>query len=260
MRGSVSTVLIGDQGSGKTVKTVRLVEYIYDDYSIRTVNNNFEGSIRKLYPYKNIIEWKETEYVDENEAYEASLKSSEKVTIFTEIRKNKMIESFLNTGRRGSKFALTSMHHNEAQKVPYELAKGLMKEGLHQRISDAIEDVLEVLKIVEEVVVTEDGRRVYNIYELRNVTPKFEGTIYKSIDDYKSTEDLMKVIAKSLVKLAQPVNYEVVPIVVYDKTTDSYVKINNLSDAIINQLKSNLKSRDEILLDAFKIIPRIISL
>ncbi|MBN2883873.1 MAG: hypothetical protein JXN10_10110, partial [Clostridia bacterium] len=36
MKGSISTVLIGDQGSGKTVKTVCLVEYIYDDYPVRT--------------------------------------------------------------------------------------------------------------------------------------------------------------------------------------------------------------------------------
>ncbi|MBN2897785.1 MAG: hypothetical protein JXO44_03325, partial [Clostridia bacterium] len=250
-------VLIGDQGSGKTVKTVCLVEYIYDDYPVRTINNNFEGSMRKRYPWKNIIESKETEYVDENEAYEASLKSSGKVTIFTEIRKNRMIESFLNSGRRGSKFALTSMHHNEAQKVPYELAKGLMKDGLHRQISDAIEDVLEVLKIVEEVVVTEDGRRVYNIYELRNVTPKFESDIYKSIDRLTSTEDVMKVIAKSLVRLAQPVNYEVVPIVVYDKMTDSYLKINDLSEELILQLQRNIKLRDESLLNLFQMLPKV---
>lgn len=251
MKGCVSTIIIGDQGSGKTVKTVRLVEYMYDDLSIRTINNNFETFIRNLFPNKNIIEYKKTDSITEEEAYEISLKSSGKITIFTEIRENKMIENFLNTGRRGSKMALTSMHHNDAHRVVYELAKGLMKEGLHQRISDAVEDVLEVLKIVIEVNVCEDGKRTYGIYELIDNTPSFESDIYNLIDEMGEL-DVNKTIAKALVKLSQPANYKAVPIVIYDDKTNAYLKKNCFSTPLISHLKKNLKRKDDQLLDDFK--------
>jgi len=217
------------------------------------VNNNFETFIRNLFPEKNIIEYRKTDSITEEQAYEVSLKSSGKITIFTEIRENMMIEKFLNSGRRGSKMALTSMHHNDAHRVVYELAKGLMKEGLHQRISDAVEDVLEVLKIVIEVNV-ENGIRTYGVYELVDRTPSFKASIYNDIE----TMDLQAVnrtIAKALVKLSQPANFEAVPIVVYDEKSHAYVKKNEFTNQLAKHLHKNLKRVDYKLLESFKQVP-----
>lgn len=250
MKGCASSIIIGDQGSGKTVKTVRLVEYMYDEDSIRTVNNNFETFISNLFPEKNIIEFRKTDSITEEQAYEISLKSSGKITIFTEIRENMMIEKFLNSGRRGSKMALTSMHHNEANRVVYELAKGLMKEGLHQRISDAVEDVLEVLKIVIEVNV-ENGIRTYGVYELVDRTPTFEASIYNDIEKM-DLQAVNRTIAKALVKLSQPANFEAVPIVVYDEITHAYVKKNDFTPSLVKHLHKNIKRSDYKLIESFK--------
>lgn len=151
--------------------------------------------------------------------------------------------------------AITSMHHNEASHVVYELAKGLMKEGLHNSIASAIEDILGVLKIVIEIQRNDDGKRVYNIYELENRVEKFDPDIYLKLAEADALE-IERIKAKALVSMAQPVNYSTTPLVVYDDLLDAYVKKNDLSDKLKSKVLKSIRKRDQHLLEDYSKVGR----
>ncbi len=63
MRGARITAITGSQGSGKTTLLMSLVQHIYPTMTLRVQEMAFELHLRKLYPYRNILTFKETETV-----------------------------------------------------------------------------------------------------------------------------------------------------------------------------------------------------
>jgi pilus assembly protein CpaF len=63
VKGCQITSITGSQGSGKTTLLMALVKHIYGTLTLRVQETAFELHLRNLYPTRNILSFRETEYV-----------------------------------------------------------------------------------------------------------------------------------------------------------------------------------------------------
>ena len=63
IRGCQVIAITGEQGSGKTTLLMSLIRYIRPTYNLRVQELSFELHLRKIYPRRNIVSFKETDYV-----------------------------------------------------------------------------------------------------------------------------------------------------------------------------------------------------
>ena len=63
IKGSMITSVTGQQGSGKTTMLMAMVKHIYPTLTLRIQEMAFELNLRKLYPDRNILSFRETETI-----------------------------------------------------------------------------------------------------------------------------------------------------------------------------------------------------
>ena len=81
VKGARIISLTGEQGCGKTTMLMAMIENIYDTMNIRVQEMAFELHLRKIYPTRNILSFRETETVSGQEGLDVQKKTDGSVNI-----------------------------------------------------------------------------------------------------------------------------------------------------------------------------------
>ncbi len=81
VKGARIIALTGEQGSGKTTMLMAMIENIYETMNIRVQEVAFELHLRKIYPTRNILSFRETETVSGQEGLDVQKKTDGSVNI-----------------------------------------------------------------------------------------------------------------------------------------------------------------------------------
>jgi pilus assembly protein CpaF len=230
-----------------------MIEYVYGFYTLRIIETVFELQARKRYPYRDIFTMQGTDFVDEIDAYNFSLRTSGDVIFIGETREDKMIAQIVNTANRGSRFTVFSFHPNTPDKCPLEMANAMLRMKIYSGLADAITAVLAAVKCCIQLSKTNDmssdysiqsERRIYNVYE-------YVPTIISLPSDFLQLngEDMnkafMETCFKFFTKTTMDKNYQTVPIVEYDYDTRRYMMGAEISDSLYTTMKLNLFSAED---------------
>lgn len=75
VKGARIVAITGEQASGKTTMLMAMIENIYETMNIRVQETAFELHLRKIYPTRNILTFRETESISRTNGIRCSEKN-----------------------------------------------------------------------------------------------------------------------------------------------------------------------------------------
>lgn len=130
MKGSRITAITGSQGSGKTTLLMAMVKHIYPSYTLRVQEMSFELNLRKIYSSRNILSFRETDYVSGQAGLDLQKKTDGTVNILGEIATDEVAAWMIQMSQVASLFTLFTHHAKTFRDLIESLRNSLLKSGV----------------------------------------------------------------------------------------------------------------------------------
>lgn len=189
VRGGLHVAITGPQGSGKTTLLKALVRYINPKYNLRIEESVFELWMRKEFPKRNILTFRETDSVDSTEALDAFRKTDGNCLMMGEIG-NINVAALMIELSQVSEQQLFTHHAMGTDKLLGYFRNALLRTGTYSDEHMAQEQVAEAFQI--HVLCGKDlsGRRyIKEISEIVSVGGgkgqvlyRYENGIYRKVN------------------------------------------------------------------------------
>lgn len=240
VKGARIIALTGEQGTGKTTMLMAMIENIYETLNIRVQETAFELHLRKIYPTRNILSFRETETVSGQEGLDVQKKTDGSVNIIGEVATDPVASWMIQAAQVASKFTLFTHHAKTFSDLVTALRNSMLRTGVFKNELVAEEQVVSVLNFNVHLVKDFRGNRYiqrvtecipvidkndYN-YNSRNETT-LEGKFDTFIEN--STKYFAKETNKELYKYQNIMEYQDGKFVLTNKITDK-----NIGEMIIN--------------------------
>lgn len=137
--------ITGEQGSGKTTLLMSLVSYISPAYNLRIQELSFELHLRKKYPDRNIVTFRETNTVSGQEGLDYQKKTEGTVNILGEVASNPVANWLIQMAQVGSLFTLFTHHAKTTKDLVISMRNALLMEGGFNNERIATEQVSNTL-------------------------------------------------------------------------------------------------------------------
>lgn len=145
MKGEQITSVTGEQGSGKTTLMMALVKSIYGMFPLRIQELAFELHLRRLYPNRNILTFRETPKISGQEGMDLSKKTDGSVSIAGEVATDAVAAWIIQMGQVASRFTIFSHHAKTIIDLIESLRNSLLKTGTFSDERGAEEQVAKVI-------------------------------------------------------------------------------------------------------------------
>ena len=214
IRGCQVCAITGAQGSGKTTLLMCLIGYIPDNFSLRIQEQAFELHLREIYPMRNVLTFRETEYVSGQEGLDIQKKTDGVVNILGEVASNDVAAWMIQMSQVASLFTLFTHHAKTTENLVKYMRNALIINGNFNNEKIALEQVVDAIRFdihmekdrkghryierISEIVATGDKE----LYEVRDVI-RFEGNKYVLVDGFSQTivRDMVKHLSDKEVEL-----------------------------------------------------------
>lgn len=182
MKGSRITAITGSQGAGKTTLLMALVEYIYSAYSLRIQEMIFELHLRRLYPERNILSFRETDYATGQQGLDLQKKTDGSVNILGEVASDEVAAWMIQTAQVASLFTLFTHHAKTLVDLIDSLRNSLLKTGMFRDEEVAKRQVVRAVNFDVHLRHEMNGRRyIERITECRPDAAEEQGYAAKDI-------------------------------------------------------------------------------
>ena len=183
IKGCQVTGITGDQGSGKTTLLMYLIGYINKSYAIRVQEMNFELYLRKRYPERNIVSFRETGYISVQEGLDIQKKTDGMVNILGEVATAQAGSYMIQMGMSASLFTIFTHHATSTEYLLLTLRNYLMECGGFSDENLAMAQVLSVLKFDIHIMKDVTGKRyIQRITEIIPGTSAYGKAEYKVVN------------------------------------------------------------------------------
>ena len=177
VKGARIISITGEQGCGKTTMLMGMIENIYETMNIRVQETAFELHLRKIYPTRNILTFRETETISGQEGLDVQKKTDGSVNIIGEVATDPVASWMIQAAQVASKFTLFTHHAKTFPNLVTALRNSMLRTGVFKNEKTAEEQVVQVLNF--DIHLTKDfkGKRyVERITECIPVEEKNEYT------------------------------------------------------------------------------------
>lgn len=228
IKGCQVIAITGEQGSGKTTLLMSLIRYIRPTYNLRVQELSFELHLRKIYPRRNIVSFKETDYVSGIEGLDFAKKTDGSVNILGEVATASVASWMISMSQVASLFTLFTHHAKTTKDLVYSMRNALLTEGgFHNEVA-ATRQVVDVIQFDIHMCKHPDGHRyIERISQIIPVRQSIIQTCYRPLRDDEVVET----------------QFMVRDIVVYEQ--GKYVLKNPISEEIVDQIMKHLTSSEE---------------
>ena len=252
VKGARIISLTGEQGCGKTTMLMGMIENIYETMNIRVQETAFELHLRKIYPTRNILTFRETDTISGQEGLDVQKKTDGSVNIIGEVATDPVASWMIQAAQVASKFTLFTHHAKTFPNLVTALRNSMLRTGVFKDEKTAEEQVVQVLNFDIHLVKDFKGRRYIeritecipienrNEYTFDHRKEKtLEGKFDKFFDN--ATRYFSKVTDRQL--------YDYVNILEY--IDGEYVITNKISDENIRGMRNNMDETDVETFDKF---------
>ncbi|MGC6586209.1 pilus assembly protein CpaF [Paenibacillus sp. Dod16] len=159
MKGAQVTAVTGEQGSGKTTLLMAIVKSIYGMYNLRIQELAFELHLRRLYPERNILSFRETEKITGQEGLDVQKKTDGTVNILGEVATDPVAAWLVQMAQVASKFTIFSHHAKTMLALIESLRNSLLKTKTFHDERSAEEQVAKVISFDVHLEKEQSGMR-----------------------------------------------------------------------------------------------------
>lgn len=145
IKGCMVCAVTGQQGSGKTTLLMSLIGFINPMYNLRIQELSFELHLRKIYPTRNIVTFRETEGVGGGESLDFLKKTDGTVTILGEVATDAVSVWLIKAAQVASLFTLFTHHAKTAENLVIAMRNALLMEGGFQNERIATKQVADAI-------------------------------------------------------------------------------------------------------------------
>ncbi len=240
VRGARIISVTGEQGSGKTTLLMGMIENIYETMNIRVQETAFELHLRKIYPTRNILSFRETDTISGQQGLDVQKKTDGSVNIIGEVATDPVASWMIQAAQVASKFTLFTHHAKTFPNLVTALRNSMLRNGDFSNEIVAEEQVVQVLNFDIHMVKDFKGRRYIeritecipvqdvNDYTFDHQKEKtFEGKFEKFVDN--TTKYYTKETNKELYKYINILEYQDGNLVITNKISDK-----NLQEMYLN--------------------------
>ena len=249
VKGARIISITGEQGCGKTTMLMGMIENIYETMNIRVQETAFELHLRRIYPTRNILTFRETDTISGQEGLDVQKKTDGSVNIIGEVATDPVAAWMIQAAQVASKFTLFTHHAKTFPNLVTALRNSMLRIGQFSNEKTAEEQVVQVLNF--DIHLTKDfrGKRyVERITECIPVEEKneytfdhrkektLEGKFDKFFDN--ATHYFENITDRKLYTYRNILEY----------VDGEYIITNPITDQNIKEMRSNM---DETDLEAF---------
>ncbi len=252
VKGARITSITGEQGSGKTTLLMGMIENIYETMNIRVQETAFELHLRKIYPTRNILTFRETDTISGQEGLDVQKKTDGSVNIIGEVATDPVASWMIQAAQVASKFTLFTHHAKTFPNLVTALRNSMLRTGVFTDEKTAEEQVVQVLNFdIHQVKDFRGKRYIERITECIPVEDKneytfdhrkektLEGKFDKFFDN--ATHYFTKTTDKQLYTYRNIMEY----------IDGEYVITNPISDENIREMRNNMDETDVEAFDKF---------
>ncbi len=252
VKGARVTAFTGEQGCGKTTMLLAVIKYIYTSLNLRIQETAFELHLRKVYPERNILTFRETETVTGQAGLDVQKKTDGAVNILGEVATDEVAAWMIQMAQVASKFTLFTHHAKTFDNLILALRNSLLKIGMFNNERVAEIQVVGVINFEVHLKKSYDGQRfIERITECIPVKPKNnytrdyrnEPTIEGKLDKF------MDNATEYFTKITETETYKAVNIIEF--IDGQYVVKNPISPENIAIMRENMSEQDQAAFDAF---------
>ena len=244
--------VIGPNGCGKTTMLMGMIENIYETMNIRVQETAFELHLRKIYPTRNILTFRETDTISGQEGLDVQKKTDGSVNIIGEVATDPVAAWMIQAAQVASKFTLFTHHAKTFPNLVTALRNSMLRIGQFSNEKTAEEQVVQVLNF--DIHLTKDfrGKRyVERITECIPVEEKneytfdhrnektLEGKFDKFFDN--ATHYFEKITDKKLYTYRNILEY----------VDGEYIITNPITDINLKEMRMNMDETDAETFDKF---------
>ncbi|WP_152393725.1 pilus assembly protein CpaF [Paenibacillus guangzhouensis] len=160
MKGARITAITGQQGSGKTTLLMALVRHIYGTLTLRVQEMAFELHLRKIYPHRNILSFRETDHIRGQDGLDVQKKTDGAVNIIGEAATDPVAAWVIQSSQVASLFTLFTHHAKTFNDLIFSLRNSLLKIGVFSNERIAEQQVVRVIGFDIHLRMDRDGRRL----------------------------------------------------------------------------------------------------
>ena len=252
VKGARIISLTGEQGCGKTTMLMGMIENIYETMNIRVQETAFELHLRKIYPTRNILTFRETDTISGQEGLDVQKKTDGSVNIIGEVATDPVASWMIQAAQVASKFTLFTHHAKTFPNLVTALRNSMLRTGVFKDEKTAEEQVIQVLNFDIHLVKDFRGRRyIERVTECIPIENKNNYTF-----DHRNEKTLEGKLDKFLdnatnyfTKITDRETYRYVNIMEY--VNDGYVLTNKISEQNLREMRSNMDETDQEEFDKF---------
>ncbi len=252
VKGARIVSITGEQGSGKTTLLMGMIENIYETMNIRVQETAFELHLRKIYPTRNILTFRETDTISGQEGLDVQKKTDGSVNIIGEVATDPVASWMIQAAQVASKFTLFTHHAKTFPNLVTALRNSMLRTGVFTDEKTAEEQVVQVLNFdIHQVKDFRGKRYIERITECIPVEEKneytfdhrkektLEGKFDKFFDN--ATHYFTKSTDKKLYTYRNILEY----------IDGEYVITNPISNENIKEMRNNMDETDVEAFDKF---------
>lgn len=145
IKGCKVTAITGSQGAGKTTLLMAVVKYINPSFALRIQEMSFELQLRKIYPNRNIVSFRETATISGQEGLNLQKKTDGVVNILGEVAEAGLSSLMIQVSQVASLFTLFTHHAKTTENLIYAIRNNLLQTGIFHNEQIAEQQVIDVL-------------------------------------------------------------------------------------------------------------------
>jgi pilus assembly protein CpaF len=245
VKGARVLSITGAQGTGKTTLLMAMVRNIYATLTLRVQEMAFELHLRKVYPMRNILTFKETDTISGQEGLDVQKKTDGSVNILGEVATDEVCVWMLQMAQVASLFTLFTHHAKTASDLILSLRNSLLKCEVFNNEKVAEQQVVGVLNFDIHLEKDYRGNRyIERITEIIELDESPYPNDYKLAKTQEDKLDLfMDTMTEYFTRKTDRKMYITKNIVEFKD--GEYVVCNKISDENIKLMKNHMTEEDK---------------
>ncbi len=244
VKGGMITSVTGQQGSGKTTMLMAMIEHIYATLTLRIQEMAFELNLRKLYPERNILSFRETETISGQMGLDIQKKTDGSVNILGEVATDPVAAWMIQMSQVASLFTLFTHHAKTSRDLVYSLRNSLLKCEMFNNEKIAEQQVVSVLDFDIHLARNYEGKRyIERITEIVELTDTPIPQSFVDIKDLREkSSHFMESAAVYFTKMTDKKIFECRNIIEFKN--GKYVVVNTITKERAEKMKSAMTKKD----------------
>lgn len=211
IKGCRITAITGSQGTGKTTLLMSIVKFINSSFTLRIQEMSFELQLRKIYPYRNIVTFRETPTISGQEGLNLQKKTDGTVNILGEVAEASVSSWMIQMAQVASLFTLFTHHAKTTENLIFSIRNNLLQTGVFSNEKVAEQQVVEVVNFDIHLNKTINGHRY--IERITEVVPLMQyddyPQTYKTVNSYEEkTEAFMDTMKEFFTRMTDRKTFE----------------------------------------------------